>query len=112
MHQRLRLRRPHVEYSPGRPQDLQDMAISVADSAHPADEAGIQIEVLHGDMLFNADGDAVQGTDGLLVLGEIGVQVGGTGERGLWEELGDAVDLFLGQSLEVWFVGKMGGIKQ
>jgi len=63
MHQGLRLGRTSVEYASRVPDDLQDMGVVCSLVVPPAYEACIVSQVFHANMLFDADGEAVEWSD-------------------------------------------------
>ena len=93
MHQGLRLRRAGIEDAPSVPEDLEDVSVVGGPLVVPGDEAGVEAEVLHADVLFDADGEAVKGADRTLMLGEVGIEVFSTRKSVVGEELRDAVGL-------------------
>lgn len=100
MHQALRLRRPSMEHRPRVLKNLQNMAILAARPAHPRHKTRIVIQILDTHMFLHADGYAVQRTEGLAVLFEIRVEIGGAGEGALGEQFRYAVHL------EAWSIGR------
>lgn len=74
MHERLRLRGPHVEHSSRIPQQLQDHSVILANIPDPTYEAGIEIEAFHADVFFDTDGQAMEWADGFLVLSVVLVE--------------------------------------
>lgn len=56
MHQGLRLCRPGMEDAASVPEELQYQAIICGDFANPRDEAGVDIETFHADVLLDTDG--------------------------------------------------------
>lgn len=59
MHQRLRLRRPHIKHRPSRPENTQNMRIFPRHRPNPAHKPGVEIKTLHPDVLFHADRNTV-----------------------------------------------------
>jgi hypothetical protein len=93
VHQSLGLGRTDVEDGAGVPEEGQDVGVGGSDVRGPGDEASIKAEVFHSDVLFDADGEAVQGSYRCSVGGEVGVEEGGAGEGLGGEEGGYAVRL-------------------
>jgi hypothetical protein len=93
MHQTLRLRAPDIKHRSGIPQNLQNIRIAFCHSANPAHEPSVPIQTFHANMLFDADWEAVKGTDGLFVFCKVGIEEGGAFDGALGEEFCDAVCL-------------------
>jgi hypothetical protein len=93
MHQALRLRTPHIKHRARPPQNLQNMRIALRHSSHPSHEAPIPIQTLHANVFLDANWEAMEGPERLLVFCEVGIEGGGAVEGALGEELGDAVCL-------------------
>jgi hypothetical protein len=95
VHQHLRLSCPRMEYSSSVPENLEDICIFRSNPANPGDEASIDVETTHSDVLLNTDRKPMQGADWLLVLSEIFVEIFGTSQGLFGKKFGDAVCLVL-----------------
>ena len=69
MHQSLRLRCPSVEDAASVPEEFEYQPIVRSNSADPRDETSVEVETFHGDVLFDADGQAVQRTNWFAMSG-------------------------------------------
>lgn len=76
--------------------------IAVAlECAHPADVAHRGLDALYVELVFRADGEAVEWSDWSLVLGQVCIEGFCIFDGGVEEDLVEATDLYLGSDIDV-----------
>ena len=108
MHKRLRLGGTDVEDTAGFPEELEDMCVIWGSVIPPGDESSVPSEVFHTDVLFDADGEAVERASRRFVGCEVVVQIPGTGGCAGGKQLGYAVCLEARGLMGTSHIGKRG----